>query len=230
MCGCSLRASLPAVLPWPAPRPSAWGFLLARAYDARRASGLRAVCMLHPPSRIESCLCEYPPYTSEFPEGFQAESNSPAPTQAANAQTGAPNRACKNRPMRPPRRRQTIGLAHRSPKCTHGTRALVREAAARPSAPIAATIAPAFAQSLQAHAKLDRDGLKRPTPLRCTPCPTQLSLMWPCITVMKVQKLVYPPRSAVRGSVIKFPLLSKFVTGVPPGLCDHLPFRPLRYQ
>src|SRR5215471_2794177 len=50
------------------------------------------------------------------------------------------------------------------------------------------------------------------------------------MTTMKVQKTVYPPRSAVRGSGIKWLLLSTFRTGVGPGLCDQYPLRPLRYQ
>lgn len=46
-----------------------------------------------------------------------------------------------------------------------------------------------------------------------------LILICPCITTIKVQKLVYGPRSAVRGSGIVTALLSRFVTGVLPGLC-----------
>src|SRR6185503_14057388 len=47
---------------------------------------------------------------------------------------------------------------------------------------------------------------------------------------MNVQKSVYIPLLAVRGSVTKFPLLSTFVTAVLPGLCVHNPLRPLRNQ
>src|SRR5207302_1989070 len=47
---------------------------------------------------------------------------------------------------------------------------------------------------------------------------------------MNVQKSVYGPRLAVRGSVISSPLLSRFVTGVSPGLWDQYPLRPFRYQ
>jgi hypothetical protein len=48
-----------------------------------------------------------------------------------------------------------------------------------------------------------------------------LILMWPCFTTMKVQKLVYGPRFAVRGSGIECPLLSRLVTAPGPGLCDQ---------
>src|SRR6266403_2011579 len=50
------------------------------------------------------------------------------------------------------------------------------------------------------------------------PSPTHAILMCPCMTVMNVQKFVYIPRLAVRGSGIRCPLLSTFVTGVDPGL------------
>src|SRR5258708_39465956 len=50
------------------------------------------------------------------------------------------------------------------------------------------------------------------------------------MTTIKVQKAVYGPRLAVRGSGISLPLPSTLVTGVPPGLCDQKPLRPLRDQ
>src|SRR5215813_4157643 len=54
--------------------------------------------------------------------------------------------------------------------------------------------------------------------------------MCPCLTTMNVQKAVYIPRFAVRGSGMKCPLLSTLVTAVEPGLCDQNPFLPFRNQ
>jgi hypothetical protein len=129
----------------------------------------------------------------------------------------------------PPRRGRAIPGPEASAARSRGTRAPPQRPR-RPRLPGGASTRPrpAPAPACPQPPRSDRGARRRPRPtLSRTP---QEILMCPSITIMNPQKSVYGPRSAVRGSGIAWPALSTLVTGVPPGLCVHIPSLPLRYQ
>ncbi len=132
------------------------------------------------------------------------------------------------------RRLRIQGCPPRAIRGRLGTEARSRGTRALPACSVRTlpAVAPTTSPRARAPARLEppRSGSGAPKTDRRRRSRRQAILMWPCITIMNMQKSVYGPRLAVRGSVIALPELSTFVAGVCPGLCVHIPSLPLRYQ
>src|SRR6202021_1455931 len=121
------------------------------------------------------------------------------------------------RATRLPRRRSRF-RAVRNPRNSRDSREQAQQAARRRKGSTSSRYSQVAGPKLWLDATTGQADQSRWSPLQCS---AQLILTWPCMTTINVQNTVYPPRFAVRGSRIRWLLLSTFRTGVAPGLCDQ---------